>query len=127
MLLDEHLSPLVARLLRDRGHDVVAVAERSDLLGLADQQLWVVATTERRAIVTENVRDYALLARTAAAAGGSHGGLVLISPRTFPRARTATGRLVDALDRLVADHPGDALRDRTVWLTPPETLDMPGR
>jgi Protein of unknown function DUF82. len=123
VLLDEHLSPLVARLLRDRGHDVLAVAERTDLVGLADTHLWVVATREHRAIVTENVRDYALLARATAAEGGRHGGLILVSPGTFWRTRNATGLLVEALHHLISDHPGDALWDRTVWLTSAEPDD----
>ncbi len=38
-LLDEHLSPLIARVLRERGLDVVAVAERSDLIETSDREV----------------------------------------------------------------------------------------
>jgi uncharacterized protein with PIN domain len=39
LLLDEHYSPAIARQLRILGHDVVAVAERADLVSLSDDGL----------------------------------------------------------------------------------------
>ncbi len=58
LLLDEHFSQLVARRLRqDGGHDVVAVTERADLVGLDDETLFAVARAERRALVSESAAD----------------------------------------------------------------------
>ena len=54
LLLDEHFSRHIAEQLRTRGHDAVAVGERADLAGLADDELFAAAQQERRAIVTEN-------------------------------------------------------------------------
>lgn len=116
LLLDEHFSPRVAKLLRDRGRDATAVADKPDLAGLADADAWQVATLEGRVFVTENVLDFVQLARTAEAAGEQHAGLVLTSPRRFPRSMRAIGALVRALDDLATDHPEDAFAGRVAWL-----------
>lgn len=117
LLLDEHLSPRVARLLRERGHDVVAVAERPGLVGLEDQQIWSIAISEDRAVVTVDVRDYSVLARLTAAAGHSHPGLVLVASSAFPPRRDGIGRMADALDRLATTNRA-GLGDRVTWLEP---------
>lgn len=115
LLLDEHFSPAIARQLRSRGNDVVAARERVELHGLDDRELLALATTERRAIVTENVADFAELHRQSVVRGDPHAGLVFTSPRRFPRTRRAIGRLVRGLDRLVAEGPND-LDGQTWWL-----------
>jgi predicted nuclease of predicted toxin-antitoxin system len=115
LLLDEHFSPEIARQLRSRGHDVVAARERA-LHGLADRELLALATTERRAIVTENIADFAELHRQAVLGSQPHAGLVFTSPRRFPRTRRSIGRLVRALDRLVTDGP-PGLVGQTWWLS----------
>lgn len=58
LLLDEMLAPDIARELRERGHDVETVAGHPDWASLSGSQLLTVARTERRAIVTNNLRDY---------------------------------------------------------------------
>jgi predicted nuclease of predicted toxin-antitoxin system len=115
LLLDEHFSPEIARQLRSPGHDVVAARERPELHGLADRELLALATTERRAIVTENVADFAELHRQSVLRGDPHAGIVFTSPRRFPRTRRSIGRLVKALDRLVTDVPAE-LEGQTWWL-----------
>jgi predicted nuclease of predicted toxin-antitoxin system len=115
LLLDEHFSPAIARQLRSRGRDVVAARERVELHGLDDRELLARATAERRAIVTENVADFAELHRQSVVRGDPHAGLIFTSPRRFPRSRRAIGRLVRALDRLVADGPHE-LNGQTWWL-----------
>lgn len=119
LLLDEHLRLSIARLLRDRGHDVVAVLERPDLIGMLDDHVWKVAITEGRTVVTENARDFVPATRATNAAGRTHPGLVLISPRTVLRSRAATGFLVEALHRLAVTNPGDSFSDRVTWIEPP--------
>ena len=119
LLLDEHYSPEIARQLRGRGDDVVAVAERADLVGLADEELLRRMAGERRAIVTNNVKDFVPLATRAALAAGEHHGLLLTSDRTMPRRLDAIGRLVDALDRFLQRHNGeDSCRNQVQWLSP---------
>jgi hypothetical protein len=105
LLLDEMWPPSIAEALRERGHDVVAVAERRDLRGLPDEVIFQAARAEGRAIVTENVADCRPLAAAELRAGRSYSGVIFTSDRSFPRgnARTA-GRLVAALDALLGEH-----------------------
>lgn len=103
LLLDEMWSPVLARALRERGHDVVAVAERPELRGRSDEVIFEEAYVRGRVIVTENVLDYRPLAAAAARAGRTNPGLILTSNRAFPRAsRRTVGRLVLALDTLLS-------------------------
>ena len=114
LLLDEHFSPEIARQLRARGHDVVAVRERVELHGLGDRQLLAAAQSEDRAIVTENVADFIELHRASLLTGETHAGIVFTSPKRFPRTRRAIGRLVRSLDGLLAGT--SALDGEVVWL-----------
>jgi predicted nuclease of predicted toxin-antitoxin system len=118
LLLDEHYSPRIAKELRRRGHDVVMARERSELRGLTDPALFAMAVAERRAIVTENAADFLPLLAAAAIRGDDHFGIVLTSPRQFPRRRRGI-RLVTALDAfLTANHADDGLRGQSWWLEP---------
>jgi predicted nuclease of predicted toxin-antitoxin system len=102
LLLDEMFSPQIASELARRGHDVVAVAADPELAGLPDEQVLEWATSQGRCLVTENVKDYEVLRRAAAAQGRTHAGLLYCSPRRFPRDRRFAGALVVALDKLAA-------------------------
>jgi hypothetical protein len=104
LLLDEHLSPEIARQLRDRGHDVLAVGERSGLRGRSDRAHFAAQPEEQRAIVTHDVGDYRPLLADAARQGRPTYGLVLV-PRRFSLRRDGIGRLVNALDALLSAHP----------------------
>lgn len=104
LLLDEMWPPAVAIALRERGHDVVAVAERPELRGRPDEVIFSEAQAQGRAIVTENVVDYRPLASAALRAGRVPPTLVLTSNRAYPRAsRRTPGRLVTALDALLSE------------------------
>jgi len=119
LLLDEHYPPGIAVELRRRGHDVVAAPERPELRGLGDVALFARMASEGRAILTEDAADFLPLVRAAAVRGTHHFGVVLTSPRQFPRTRRAMGRLVTALDAFLVAHPaGDALRGQSWWLEP---------
>ena len=110
LLLDEMLWPGVARELRRRGLDALAVAERPDLRGLPDAEVLGRAVAEGRAIVTGDVRDYRVLVADNAV---EHFGLVLV-PSRLARTHAASGALADALERIATEH--DDLRDREIWL-----------
>lgn len=119
LLLDEHLSPIVAASLRRRGHDVVAVAEHVELRGQADIDVLMAASADRCAVVTEDVRDFRTIAARRLASRGPHWGVVLVAQRAFPRSSEGFGRLIRALDALLAAHPGDdELLGDVIWLEP---------
>ena len=120
LLLDEHYPPRIALELRRRGHDVVAAPERPELRGLPDPALFALMVAEHRAIVTENAADFVPLVRAATVRGTDHFGVVLTSPRQFPRTSRGIGRLVTAVEAFLVARPADdALRGQSWWLEPP--------
>jgi hypothetical protein len=104
LLLDEHLSPEIARQLRKRGHDVVAVSERPGLRGRPDRVHFASLPTEQRVIVTRDLPDFRPLLAEALRRGTTTCGLVCV-PRRFSLDRDGIGRLVRALDALLQAHP----------------------
>lgn len=119
LLLDEHFSPEIARQLRARGHDVIAVSEHPGLIGRPDRAHFASMPEQRRAIVTQDLGDFRPLLAQAARAGAKTYGLVCV-PARLSLSRQATGRLVDALERLLERHPGDdglASRGGETWLS----------
>jgi len=116
LLLDEHVDPRIAERLRERGHDVVAVTQRSDLLGATDEDLFEIAVEERRAVVTYDLAGFRALATEQIIEEGHHFGVVLLHPEPFPQGERYLGGLISALDALLTAMPAeDALLDREWW------------
>ena len=103
LLLDEMFSDIIAQQLRTRGHDVISVVAQSALVGLPDDQILAYATTEGRALVTANIKDFIPLDGRYRAAGQAHPGLVLVSTKTFPQSRGFTAAITAALETLLSD------------------------
>ena len=117
LLLDEMHAPVIAQALRERGHDVIAVADQADLRALSDEELFGWAGQVSRRIVTENVKDFRPLVRRAEESGQHPTPLLFTSSRTFPRSRRNPGPLIDALAAwLDAAGPKQPAED---WLIPP--------
>lgn len=113
-------SQVLARRLRERGHDVVSVHERPRLEGEEDAAIFDAARREQRAILTENAAHFVPLARRASESGVDHYGLLLSDGRSLPRALNALGAYIELLDALLSTHPEeDALLGRTLWLRKP--------
>ena len=112
------MAPSIAAALRANGHDVIAVADRPELRGLADHLLLDRLAIARRCLTTFDVADFARWGAIRMAAADPHAGILLISVRQFdPGGRH--GRLIDALDALMRRHPSDdAFADRLEWLQP---------
>jgi len=123
LLLDEHLSPAIARQLRERGHDAIAVGERTDLRGRADRVHFASLPEEQGVIVTRDLADFRPLLADALRRGTPTYGLVCV-PARFPLNRDAIGRLVAALDALLQANPEvDAAVSLggEIWLQDPPT------
>jgi hypothetical protein len=114
VLLDEQVSPQIAALRREAGHDAVAVAQRMDPVGSIDSTILEVATGEGRAVVTNNIKDLRPLAAVRLAQGRSHGGLILL-PSTRSRTRAAITMLAGAIENVLHDNP-DGLADSERWI-----------
>lgn len=105
ILLDAQLSHDIAEILRSRGHDAQAVTARQDLLNdLSDDEVMDVAHREGRVVVTNNIKDFRLVAADRLANGTGHSGLILVSPNT-PRSKAANTPLADAIEQLISSNP----------------------
>jgi predicted nuclease of predicted toxin-antitoxin system len=114
LLLDEMISPRVARELRKDGHDVQAVKkDREDLISRGDREIVRLMAAERRVIVTNNVADFQGIHDQFLAADEAHHGMIFTFDATMPRTKAAIPQWVKTLTGLLAEHGGeDSLRNR---------------
>ena len=117
LLLDEMLSPAIARELRSRGYDVESVAGSADREALSDPDVLALARAEHRAIVTNNLRDFRPLHHEALTPGGAgHFGMIFM-PGSYRRTRADIGRIVAAMEAILAQHPSEKdLANGEAWL-----------
>src|SRR5215472_3939540 len=101
LLLDEMFSDDIAQQLRAKGYDVISAVADPALVGLPDDQVLAYATTEGRALVTANIKDFVPLDSRYRAAGQDHAGLILVSAKTFPQDRGFTAAIATALVSLL--------------------------
>ena len=118
LLLDEMFSGLIAEQLRAAGHDVLAVVTDPALVTLSDDQILAHATTSGRALVTANIKDFMPLDARYRAASQTHGGLILVSSKTFPQDRAYSAAITKALA---------ALLDPPTQIQPGQVLFLPRR
>ncbi len=100
--LDEMFSDDIAQQLRAKGYDVISVLADPALVGLPDDQVLAHATTQGRALVTANIKDFAPLDGRYRAAGQSHAGLILASTKTFPQNRGFPSAITASLVTLLS-------------------------
>ncbi len=117
VLLDQMLTPALARELRGRGHDAEAAAGHADRGALSGPEVLALARAGHRAVVTSNLRDFRPLHHEAITPGGpGHYGMIFI-PGSYRRTRNDTGKITTALQALLARYPGGAgLADGEAWL-----------
>jgi predicted nuclease of predicted toxin-antitoxin system len=114
LLLDEMISPRIARKLRERDHDVQAVKkDRPDLMGRSDRELVERMTPERRSIVTNDIADFQPIHNRILAMGEEHAGMIFTFDATLPRNRAAISQWVMRLEEMLRAHREEhALRNR---------------
>jgi hypothetical protein len=114
LLLDEMFPPVIATKLRDRGHDVVVVADDPQLRAMTDPELRAWAGGQGRRIVTENVRDF----RPLVIEDPAGSGVLFTSSRTFARTKPGIGKQIAALEAWIT---AATTADQSVeaWLVPP--------
>lgn len=117
LLLDEHFAPRLARLLRQRGHDVTAVLEDPTLTGQPDDVIFAAATAQGRRIVTENIADFRPLYAQALEAGLPAAELLLVLSSRYDRIPARSSTLTEALHLWLAD-PAASGRPGEDWLAP---------
>jgi predicted nuclease of predicted toxin-antitoxin system len=115
LLLDEMISPKIARELRSRGDfDVQTIrGDRSDLEAVADREIVRRIAAEQRTLVTNDVLDFQLIHNQMLAAGEEHYGLIFTSDSTMPRNKASIPLWVKSLAKVLTKHPADdALKNR---------------
>lgn len=98
LLLDEMYPPALAETLRDKGNDVLAVAATAELVGRDDTAVLEAAAAAGRCVVTENVRDFAVLARYT-----RHAGILFVTAARWPRTRSGLPKLANALHDAISE------------------------
>ena len=123
---DEHVAPVLATLLRQRGY-VAQSAQEAGMLGRDDEEHLAYAMQNNMAILTFNGKDFDRLAREWVALGREHAGIV-ISPQL---SRDRIGELLHSLIRLLDSLTADEIRNQVVYLQrfgahrPKRAADMP--
>jgi predicted nuclease of predicted toxin-antitoxin system len=115
LLLDEMISPKIARKLRGRGDfDVQAIkGDRPDLEAVADREIVRRIAAEQRTLVTNDVLDFQLIHNQMLAAGEEHYGLIFTSDSTMPRNKASIPLWVKVLGEILTEYPAeDALKNR---------------
>ena len=111
LYLDEDVTPLLARALRQRGYDVVSAIELGRI-GMSDEDHLSFAVSERRTLLTFNISDYAALYRKWRACGKHHFGIII--SQQFSKARF--GELLRRVLQLLSVWDEDTLKDQMVYL-----------
>ena len=118
LLLDEMISPRIARDLRSEGFDVVAVkADRPSLEALADREVLRHSASEHRALVSNDVLDFQLIHNRMLAGGEDHYGVIFTDDMAMPRNKASNRLWVQTLKCfLEANSSEGALRNRVAFL-----------
>ena len=113
-LLDEHLSPEVARICPPSTAVALRDWRGGAMLGNTDGRLLEEAARERLVLVTFDLATIPALLQEMAASGRGHSGVVLISSRSF--AQNDHAAIASSLQALLASIANDDWTNRVVFL-----------
>lgn len=117
LLLDEMFPATIATALRDAGYDVIAACERADLREIDDSSMFIAAQELGRALVTENVDDFARYDQATHATGVAHYGLICTNNRSLPRHNPRfIGEMIRRLTVVLKQHPDQKPTSLVRWL-----------
>ena len=121
MLLDEHISPIVAERMRARNQRVLVQSihlwRSGSLCGTPDWRVLEAAASERLTLVMFDLKTIPPILAEWGATGLAHGGVVFVDQRTIRPGDF--GGLVRALERLWEREHARDWRDRIVFLEAP--------
>ena len=106
--LDEHLPPLLAQMLQERGIDCLTTQAAGNA-GRTDEEQLVYAADKNRIFVTFNRKDFLLLAKDWLRIGRVHAGIILSKQLPAPE-------VLRQLLHLIAQHRKDTLQNQIFWL-----------
>lgn len=110
---DDLASPLLARLLRNDGHDV-ELPVNVDMSGKDDSVHFAYAIREKRAILSRNYTDFQNLHDLIVAAQGHHSGVLVVRQDNDPRRDLSPRGIARAIRNLLAA--GVPIADRYIIL-----------
>ena len=104
--LDEDVRPLLARILRERGYDVISAVEMKRT-GLSDEEQILCAIKEKRAILTHNIKDFIKLHKKY---WSEHFGIIVSEHLPF-------GILLRRMSKFLAYSSSDEVKGKIKWLS----------
>jgi hypothetical protein len=114
--MDEHYANEIAAALRAAGHDAVTVSEHR-ITSIDDESLLELASSENRALLTNNTRDFMPIVGRWATSGRNHCGVLLTSDSSMPRHKGTIGVYVRTLRAIMEANSGlRALANEVRWL-----------
>ena len=111
LVVDEMYPPALAEALKAVGIDAVTVADLR-LGGSSDAEIFGAAVASGRAVLTENVADFARIAGDHSTADHRHSGVLIALSSRFSRRPEGIPRLIAAIEALAIEQLGD----RVVYL-----------
>jgi predicted nuclease of predicted toxin-antitoxin system len=119
LLLDIHIDPTVATVLKADGIDVASLRDwrEGDDREASDEVILAEAREEQRVLVTYDKRTVPPIVRRWTGAGQTHAGVIIVDRRTVPQ--EDIGGLIRALRAFVSEHGESDWSNRLDYLRPP--------